>query len=134
MQAMVSKSSGKKPRVLFILAHGQSPSVSGENTAASSLIRLIGGVNALGGSGAFSGYRPMTAEAMAAAAPDIILTSTQGVEAQGGEDKFWSRPEMSLTPAFKRKALVHMDAMKMLGFGPRLPKAVRELHASLMSA
>jgi iron complex transport system substrate-binding protein len=133
-QSFVAQSKGKKPRVLFILAHSQSPSVSGEKTAADALIRMIGGINAMGGANSFNGYRPMTAEAMASAAPDIILTSSQGIDTQGGADKFWTRPELVLTPAFKRKALVHMDAMKMLGFGPRLPEAVRELHQKVVLA
>jgi iron complex transport system substrate-binding protein len=134
VQNQVAQFRGKKPRVLFILAHGASPSVSGEKTAADALIRLIGATNALGGTNSFNGYRPMTSEAMASAAPDVILTSSQGVEAQGGADKFWARPELTLTPAFKNKALVHMDAMKMLGFGPRLPEAVRELHQKVVLA
>jgi iron complex transport system substrate-binding protein len=121
----VAKQRGRKPRVLFILAHGQSPSVSGEGTAANALIGFMGCINAMT---AYNGYRPMTAEALAQAAPDVILTSTQGIAAQGGEEKFWNRPELVLTPAFKRKALVHMDASKMLGFGPRMPQAVLELH------
>lgn len=134
VQASVAKHKGKKPRILFILAHGQSPSVAGEKTAADALIRMIGAVNAMSGKNPFNGYRPMTAEAMAGAAPDYILTSTQGIEAQGGIDKFWTRPELALTPAFKHKALVHMDALKMLGFGPRLPMAVLELHEKIVLA
>jgi iron complex transport system substrate-binding protein len=129
VQQMVGKSASRKPRVVFILAHAGSPSVSGEKTAANALIDMIGGINALSG---FAGYRPMTAEAMASAAPDVILTTTLGLEAQGGVEKFWSRPELALIPAFKRKALVHMESLKMLGFGPRLPEAVRELHQKVV--
>ena len=127
-QRWVEKSvakSPRKPRVLFILSHSTTVQVSGEKTAANAVIQFAGGTNCLSG---FDGYRPMTAEAMAAAAPDIILTSTQGIEAQGGADKFWSRPELALTPAFKNRALVTMDALQLLGFGPRLPQAVREVH------
>jgi iron complex transport system substrate-binding protein len=128
-QALVARASGRKPRVLYILAHAQSPSVSGEKTAANALIQAIGATNAMQG---FNGYRPMTAESMAQAAPDVILTSTQSVQAQGGEEKFWDRAELQLTPAFKRKALVHMDSLRMLGFGPRLPATVAELHPKVV--
>lgn len=121
----VAAAKGLPPRVLFILAHSPSPSVSGQGTAADAVIRLAGGVNAMQG---FANYRPLTAEAMAQAAPDVILTSTQGVQAQGGEEKFWSRPELALTPAFKRRALVHLDALQLTGFGPRLPATVQLLH------
>jgi iron complex transport system substrate-binding protein len=130
-QAMVARHTGRKPRVLFVLAHAQSPSVSGEGTAAEAVIQFMGGVNALSG---FKGYRPMTAEAMAAAAPDVVLMTTQGLQAQGGEDKWWQRPELALTPAYRRKALVHLDALQLLGFGPRLPQTLELLHQRVVLA
>jgi iron complex transport system substrate-binding protein len=125
------KSRGRKPKVLFILAHGASPQVAGSKTAADAMINFAGGINVMTG---FNGYRPMTAEAMAAAAPDFVLTSTQGVEAQGGLEKFWSRPELALTPAFKKRALVQLDALELIGFGPRLPQTVRTLYQQLVLA
>lgn len=129
--ARTSAVAGKKPRVLFILAHSPNLQVSGEKTAAHSVIGFAGGVNCLGG---FQGYRPMTAEAMASAAPDVIVTTTQGVEAQGGIEKFWQRPELALTPAFKKRALIAQDALALLGFGPRLPGTIDELHGRLRAA
>ena len=116
----------QKPRVLFMFSPGPSPQVAGQGTAADAMIRLSGAVNALTG---FQGYRPMTAEAMASAAPDIILTTDQGLDALGGTEKFWLRPELALTPAYRRRALISQDALLLLGFGPRLAQAVRELHA-----
>lgn len=120
----------RKPRVLFILAQSGSPQVSGGGTAADALIRYAGGVNAIQ---AYQGYRALTAEAMASAAPEVILNTTQGIEAMGGEAVFWQRPELALTPAFKRRALVTMEANHLLGFGPRLPGAVRETHTRMMA-
>lgn len=127
-QARVLQARGRKPRALFILAHGASPQVSGRATAADAMLRFAGAVNAID---AFQGYRPMTAEAMASAAPDFIVTTSQGITAQGGADAFWSRPELALTPAYKRRALIAMDALLLLGFGPRMPAAVGELHGRL---
>jgi iron complex transport system substrate-binding protein len=43
-------------------------------------------------------------------------------------EKFWQRPGLDLTPAYKRRALVALDALYLIGFGPRLPQAVAELH------
>lgn len=125
--------SPQAPKVLFILSHSGSPMVSGEGTAADAIIRLIGARNALTG---FKGYRPMTAEAMAAAAPDTILTTTQGLEAMGGSAQFWSRPELQLTPAWRQRtserALVHRDALELLGFTPRMPSLMEQLHRQLV--
>ena len=135
VSARVQAARGTGPRVLFVLSHSGSPMVSGEQTAADALIRFIGARNPLAG---FKGYRPMTAEAMAQAAPDVILTTTQGLEAIGGEAKFWQRPELALTPAFRRRAsvgaLVHLDALELLGFGPRLPDVVERLHERVVRA
>ena len=130
-QQRVGAAKGRKPRVLFVLSHSASPQVSGEKTAAHSVIGFAGGVNALGG---FQGYRPMTAEAMASAAPDIILTSTQSIEAHGGVDRFWERPELALTPAYRKRALITQDALLLLGFGPRLPAAIGELSYKFQAA
>jgi len=113
------------PRVLFILAHGATPQVAGRDTAAHALIQFAGGENALTG---FAGYRPMTAEALASSAPDFILGTAQGIEALGGPERFWQRPELALTPAYRKRALIAPDALLLLGFGPRLPEAVRGLH------
>ena len=118
-------SAARRPRALFTLSHGGSPMVAGTGTAADALIRFAGATNAIT---QFAGYRPLTAEAMASAAPEVLLNSTQGIAALGGEAAFWQRPELALTPAFRRKALVVMEASHLLGFGPRLPAAVRELH------
>lgn len=133
--AIDAGAAGPAPRVLFVLSHSGSPTVAGEQTAANAMIRFIGARNALGG---FRGYRLMTAESMAAAAPDVILTTTQGIEAIGGEAAFWRRPELALTPAYRRRAtagaLVHLDALELLGFGPRLPDVVERLHRQMVLA
>lgn len=126
-QAEVARARSQ-PRALFILAHSGTPMVAGTGTAAHALLTMAGARNVVQ---QFAGYRPLTAEALAAAAPQVIVNTTQGVEAMGGVDAFWKRPELALTPAYAKRALVAMDANHLLGFGPRLPSAVRQLHAQL---
>lgn len=121
----------RKPRALFILSHNGSPMVAGTGTAAHALLTLAGAENVVQ---QFAGYRPLTAEAMALVAPQVIVNSTQGIEALGGVDAFWRRPELALTPALQRKALVTMEASHLLGFGPRMPSAVQALHTALLKA
>ena len=121
----------RKPRALFILSHNGSPMVAGTSTAAHALLTLAGAENVVQ---QFAGYRPLTAEAMASVAPQVIVNSTQGIEALGGIGAFWRRPELALTPAFQRKALVTMEASHLLGFGPRMPSAVQALHTALLKA
>lgn len=131
--AQSAKTKGKarsQPRALFMLAHAGTPQVSGRGTAADALIRYAGATNAVN---EFHGYRSLTAEAMAAAAPDVLINTTQGIEAMGGVAAFWRRPELALTPAFQKKALVMMDANELLGFGPRLPAVVQSVHAQIQT-
>ncbi len=135
--ATVARKGGKKPRAVFILSHSGSPQVAGEKTAAHAMFGFAGLENALitpGSASNFAGYRAMTPEAVVTAAPDVIVTTTQGIEAIGGVEKFWQRPGLELTPAYKRRALVALDALYLIGFGPRLPQAVAELHQASVKA
>ncbi len=129
------RNAAPKPKWLFVLSHSNSLQESGEGTAAHAMIEFVGARNALAG---FNGYRPLTAEAMAAAAPEVIVTTTQGIEALGGVEHFWQRPEMVLTPAYQRRGQaqtqVHLDALELLGFGPRLPQTVQRLHHQVVAA
>ena len=140
VQAAVAKTLAaniKKPNVIFILSHSTNAAVSGDKTAAHAMLTFAGLDNALAAQGkpaSFSGYRPMTAEAMAVAAPDVIITTTQGIEAAGGIDKFWGKAGLELTPAYRKRALVALDALYLVGFGPRLPQAVADLHSQAFKA
>lgn len=121
-----AKLAGKPaPKVLFILSHAaNSVQVAGGATAADAMIRLAGGANAMTG---FDGYKPLSAEAAIGAAPDVILVTTQGLEAVGGVDALLTQPGLALTPAGKGRRVLALDALYLLGFGPRLPQAVAEL-------
>ncbi len=121
-----------KPKVIFLLAHaGPAMQVAGEETSADAMIKLAGGVNVMTG---FSGYRPLTAEAVVAAAPDVILISSEGLSTQGGIAEIWKKPGLALTPAGITKRIVSMDAMQLLGFGSRLPQAVAKLADDLYNS
>lgn len=120
---------GGRPKVLFLLAHtGNTAMVAGSGTAAEAMIRYAGAQNAITG---FEGYKPLTAEAALTAAPDVILITTEGLENMGGREGLLKRPGLALTPAGKAGRVVDLDALYLLGFGPRLPQAVGELAAAL---
>lgn len=118
-----------RPRVLAIYARGpQVVMVSGRGTPADSMLALAGAHNAVQ---EFDGYKPLTAEAVVAAAPEVILIPSGGLASLGGIEALLKQPGLSLTPAGKQKRVIEMDAEKLLGFGPRLPEAVRDLAAAL---
>ncbi|HLT30986.1 MAG TPA: hemin ABC transporter substrate-binding protein [Myxococcaceae bacterium] len=121
-----------RPRVLFIYARGQGTlNVAGEATAGDVMIGLAGGVNAVRG---FEGYRPLTAESVVSAAPDVILMTRMGSESVGGGDSVFELPGLALTPAARTRRLVVMDDLLLLGFGPRTGEAALELARALHGA
>ena len=97
-------------------------------TSASDIIELAGGTNV---AASFEGWKPMNAEAIIAAAPDLILMTDAHSDRVGGIDAILKRPDIAQTPAGKSGNIVTMDAMLLLGFGPRTPTAVSQLVAIL---
>ena len=114
------------PRVLFVLDHtGKNPQAAGDDTAANAVIKLAHADNVMAAQ--FRGYKPLTAEAMVAAAPTVIITTHEGIEASGGMEAFLNKPGLRMTPAGKAKRVISMDSLLLLGFTPRLPNAITEL-------
>ncbi len=119
----------EKPRVLFIYARGGGTlNVAGRDTGADEIIRLANGVNVMG---SVSGYRPMTAEATVRAAPDVILVTHHGLSSLGGREGLFELPGLAFTPAKANDRVVVMDDLLLLGFGPRVGRAVSELAKAL---
>ena len=131
-QERVSHSKRKNTRVLFVLS--QNPSqlmVGGEKTSADAMIAYAGARNAITG---FSGFKPLTPEAVIAANPDVILLTDQGMKVVGGIGGVLRFPGISQTRAGKEQKIVSLEAMYLLGFGPRMPLAVAELNVLLQHA
>ena len=138
-QALIRELMAKKPgldraiaaadgakKVMFILQHrGNTPLVAGKKTAADSIITLSGADNAVSD---YEGYRPLTPEAAITQAPDIILITRQTLEHTGGEANLLKAPGLALTPAGMQGHVIAMDALLMIGFGPRIVDAALELH------
>ncbi|MDF3855174.1 hemin ABC transporter substrate-binding protein [Paracoccus sp. P2] len=128
---------GEPKKVLFVLSlQGGRVMAGGADTAADGIIRLAGAQNAMPG---VQGYKPVTDEAVIAAAPDVILMMRRGDEqadadANGGSSHTAAKqavlamPALAQTPAGRAGAVVMMDGLKLLGFGPRTGEAAVELH------
>lgn len=119
----------RKPRVLFVLSlqNGRTM-VGGRNSTADAIIALAGGVNA---AEAVEGYKPMTDEAIITAAPDVVLMMAHAAGHAATPEELFAGPAFSQTPAAATKALVKMDGLYLLGFGPRTPDAARDLMAAI---
>ncbi|WP_336294086.1 heme/hemin ABC transporter substrate-binding protein [Bartonella sp. CB169] len=115
----------KKPkRVLFILSiQNGRVMASGTGTAADGMIKLSGGINAVTD---YKGYKPLNSEALLKLNPDVILLVKHSGKSTNLE-KTLAIPAIQATNAAKNHAIKQMDAMYLLGFGPRTADASREL-------
>ncbi|MGP9822737.1 heme/hemin ABC transporter substrate-binding protein [Salinarimonas sp. NSM] len=122
---------GAPVRVLFVLSlqNGRAM-VGGAGTSADAIIALAGGVNAVP---EVAGYKPVTDEAIIAAAPDVVLSIARGDHALDPHALF-ALPAFALTPAAAERRLVSMDGLALLGFGPRTPQAAAALMRALHPA
>lgn len=123
-KALEARGDAPRRRVLFILllVDGR-PMAAGRATAADAMIRLAGGENVLSDT---QGYKTASAEAVAALQPDVVMVVNRAGETGGGE-KALDLPAFRETPAGRNGAIVNMDALYLLGFGPRAGKAAQEL-------
>ncbi len=113
------------PKVLMILSVREGlPIAAGTGTTGGDMIDITGAENVAAG---FEGWKPMTAEAVIAAAPELIVLSTAHVERMGGIEGVMGMPAIASTPAGKNNAYVMLNAQKLLQFGPRAPEAMVEL-------
>jgi iron complex transport system substrate-binding protein len=123
-EALVA-SATSHPRVLFVLQPPDAPMlVSGEISAAGSMISLAGGEHVFPG---FPGYIPMTPEGIVNAAPDVILTTDASLERLGGLEVFMELPGIAQTPAAENDRVYAMEDLYLMGFGPRTGQAIADL-------
>ncbi|GEP98596.1 heme/hemin ABC transporter substrate-binding protein [Chitinophaga cymbidii] len=115
---------GKK-KVLFIYARGAgNMMVAGDGTSVTKMIQLAGAQNAITG---FREYKPLNAESLIAANPDVILMFDTGLESMGGVDGLLKVQGVAQTNAGKNRKVIVMDGQYLTGFGPRVINAVKEL-------
>jgi iron complex transport system substrate-binding protein len=120
-----------KPKVLFIIGTGGSDLMAaGRETAADALINLAGAENVFA---SHQGYKTMSLESAAAAAPDAITLMDHTLKAMGGAKQIAEHPALKLTPAAQAQRIVARDGSYLLGFGPRLPDAMTDFAKAIRS-
>ncbi|MBM3115499.1 heme/hemin ABC transporter substrate-binding protein [Jeongeupia naejangsanensis] len=126
VDALAAKQVGPT-RALLLINRSGNPEGAGIDTSADAMLKLAGYRNVLS---AQKGYKPLSLEGIAALKPDLIVTSTASLAASGGLDALLARPGIAATPAAKNRRVIVMDDLLLLGYGPRLPQALRELKAA----
>ncbi|NIJ42552.1 iron complex transport system substrate-binding protein [Parvibaculum indicum] len=118
-----------RPRVMLLLSAGRgAPMAAGRETAGDAIVAMSGGENVMT---TYTGYKPVSPEAVVQAAPDFIILPSHVAEAMGGAEGLVSMPGFAETPAVKNGHVLTMDSLLLLGFGPRTPEAAAKLAALL---
>jgi iron complex transport system substrate-binding protein len=112
-------------KLLFIYARGTGTlMVSGTGTSVDKMFTLAGHKNAVQG---FTEFKPLTAESLVTANPDVLVLFSSGLESLDGINGLAKVPGVANTNAGKNKKVITMDGQLLTGFGPRLGKAALEL-------
>ncbi|RKU34094.1 hemin ABC transporter substrate-binding protein [Candidatus Poribacteria bacterium] len=122
---LASQKEQPKQKALFLYLRGtQTTLVLGTDTAQGAMLDIIGAENA---AGSITGNKPMTAEAVIAAQPDVYVLFTSGLESIGGVDGLLKLPGLAHTPAGQNRRIVTLDGQYLSGFGPRCGRAALDL-------
>lgn len=118
-------------KVLFLYARGaQTLLAMGKNTTAHEIIELSGLENAFLAEGA----KPVSAEAVVQAAPDVVLLPEGSLAGLGGSAGLSKIPGIAETPAGLKQRVVTLEDSLLAGFGPRTAEAVRSLRQKVRNA
>mgnify|MGYP000594899872 CR=1 FL=1 len=118
-----------RPDALVLIAAGAGNIMAaGRETSAAGILELAGARQAIDG---YTGYRPLSAEAVVAAEPDWIVLTQSALSSLGGRDGVRSHPALGATPAARAGNIAPLDGLLLLGFGPRTPAAASRLASRL---
>jgi len=129
VQGLVAKDT-RRPTVVFLYGRGGGiMMIAGQNTSAQHIIELAGGENP---EFDFESYKPFSSEAFIKLDPEYILMMTHGLESVGGKEAVLDLPGVNMTRAGKGDGqIIHIDDLKLLGYGPRMGQAALELFEAI---
>jgi iron complex transport system substrate-binding protein len=94
---------------------------AGGDTNASVVLTQSGLTNALA---AQRSYQPISAEAVSALAPQVLIVTTSTVQSMGSLEAVKAHPALRLTPAVRNNRVVVLDDLLAQGFGLRVTQAI----------
>lgn len=132
VEAEIARAGGHPHRMVFLYLRGAAGIYYwfGRGSGADDLIDALGGID-VGTESGLEGYRPVNAEAIVAAAPEVVMVMTEGLESVGGVDGLLEIPGLAETPAGEHRCVIDMRDDQILGFGPQFPGTLWALHRAL---
>ncbi|MCH2205727.1 MAG: ABC transporter substrate-binding protein [Lentisphaerales bacterium] len=123
-----NKTKKNSPNAIFIYARGIGTLfLAGQGSSAQTLLELAGAQPAVKG---FHGFKPVNAETIIEADPEVVMLFHSGLESLGGQEKLAEVPGLKLTKALKNGKIVAIDD-RALNFGPRIGLFAMELAQKL---
>lgn len=115
-----------EPRVAFLYMRGQAGVylLAGPGSGADEMIEAAGGEDAGTAIGLDEPFTPITSEALAQAAPEVILMTDSGLESVGGVSGLVEIPGIAQTPAGREGRVVTVDDGLLFSFGSRTARAL----------
>ena len=119
------------PRVAFVYSRGRDLLLLfGSGSPSEALIAAAGGIDA-GASSGVGEFTLLTAEGLAAAAPDWLILTEDGLESMGGMEGLLATPGVAGTEAGRRGNFLVYDDLLFLGMTPRMGEVLQSLVDSL---
>lgn len=135
--ALVGQASSRPRATVVYIATADQVLMLGDGTVFEGLLEALGAEDVGPDAGA-EAFVPLSAEAIAAAAPDVIITARRGFEDRGGLDGFFDLPGLAQTPAADSGRVLVYDDSLLLSLGPRtgllLAQIIVDLHPELAAA
>lgn len=121
----------ERPRIAYLYVRGPDARLLfGSGMTTQPVIEAANAIDAGAGIGIVETV-PITAEALVEAAPDVIVTPSEGLEITGGIDGLLEIPGVAQTPAGRNRAVLDYPEGDFLTFGPRIAESLRLLIADL---
>ena len=125
----IAPAENERLRTIFLYVRGNAGVyyMFGKGSGADDLIDAVGAYDVAEEIG-WTGMRPVTAEGLVAAQPELVVMMTKGLESAGGVDGLLERlPALAQTPAGEHRRFVDVDDSLVLGYGPRTAEVLNAL-------
>lgn len=122
-------------RTVFLYVRGSAGVyyMFGQDSGADDLIDAVGGYDVAEEIG-WKGMRPVTAEGLVAASPELVVMMSKGLESTGGVDGLLEQlPALAQTPAGQNERIVAMDDSLILGYGPTTAQVINALAVAVLA-
>jgi len=116
-----------EPRVAYTYVRGpETLLLFGNGMPTHFMIEGAGGIDAAGEAGVIFA-EDLSAERLVLASPDVLIAPIAGFDILGGLDAYLALPGIADTPAGRARAVLTYDEALLLGMGPRVGSALRQL-------